>query len=51
MMSNRDEDYERRREIVRSMNVMDDDFFAKVAEDVAAMEEILSVFCGIRSFV
>lgn len=44
MISSRDEDYERRREIVRNMNVMDDDFFAKVAEDVSAMEEILSVF-------
>ena len=38
------EDFERRREIVRSMNVMDDDLFAKIAEDVPAMEEILSVF-------
>lgn len=36
------EDFERRREIVRSMNVMDDDLFAKIAEDVPAMEEILS---------
>lgn len=42
-MSGRDEDFERRREIVRKMNVMDDDFFSKVAEDVPAMEEILSV--------
>ena len=38
------EDFERRREIVRSMNVMDDDLFAKIAEDVSAMEEVLSVF-------
>lgn len=43
-MSGRDSDFERCREIVRSMNVMDDDFFAKIAEDVSSMEEILSVF-------
>lgn len=43
-MSSRDEDYKKRQEIVRSMNVMDDDLFAKIAEDIPAMEEILSVF-------
>ena len=43
-MSDQDSDFERRREIDRSMNVMDDDFFAKIAEDVSTMEEILSVF-------
>lgn len=43
-MSGRDSNFERRREIVRRMNVMDDDFFTKIAEDVSCMEEILSVF-------
>ncbi|MCH5337255.1 MAG: hypothetical protein J1E03_00605 [Acetatifactor sp.] len=42
-MSGKEEDFNRRREIVRSLNVMDDDLFTKVAEDVPAMEEILSV--------
>ena len=43
-MLGRDEDFKKRQEIVRSMNVMDDDFFVKIAEDMPAMEEILSVF-------
>ena len=43
VLPGRDENFEKRWEIVRRMNVMDDDFFAKVAEDVPAMEELLSV--------
>lgn len=43
-MLGRDEDFKKRQEIVRSMNVMDDDLFAKIAEDMPAMEEMLSVF-------
>ena len=42
-MQRQDENFEKRWEIVRRMNVMDDDFFTKVAEDVPAMEELLSV--------
>lgn len=37
------ESFNRRKSIVQQMNIMDDDFFHKVAEDCPAMEEILSV--------
>ena len=37
------ESFERRKSIVQQMNIMDDDFFHKVAEDCPAMEEMLSV--------
>lgn len=37
-------DFEKRKEIIRGMNIMDDDFFVKVAEDIGAMEEILCTF-------
>ena len=43
-MSEKERDFERRREIILAMNVMDDDFFVKIAEDVGAMEEILTTF-------
>ncbi len=42
-MSNAKEDFAKRKSIVQSMNIMDDDFFHKVAEDSGAMEEVVSV--------
>lgn len=42
-MQNREEEFEKQRDIVRRMNIMDDDLFHKVVEDTDAMEEILSV--------
>ncbi len=42
-MSNRNENFVRQKELVQEMNIMDDVLFAKVAEDIPAIEEILSV--------
>lgn len=42
-MSNRNEHFERQKEMIQQLNVMDDEFFAKVAEDLSAVEEILQV--------
>lgn len=40
-MTEKKKDLERRKEIILAMNVIDDDFFVKIAEDVGAMQEIL----------
>ena len=50
-MTEKEKDWERLKRIIQEMNIMDDDFFVKIAEDISAMEEILQVFLqdrGIR---
>ncbi len=42
-MVDANDNFEKHKSIVQQMNIMDDDFFHKVAEDCSAMQEILSV--------